>query len=145
AVLAGFAMLLHQQTRQTELLVCSPVAGRHRSRTKGIVGYFNNVLPIRIDLSGDPSYLALLERISRAAKEAYENQDVPLQYIAALPSLALTPLTRCLFSLQNTHSLAIKLPGITSTYEDVANRAANFDLSVFIEDKDNELIGIIDY
>src|SRR5262249_34443194 len=111
----------------------------------GIVGYFNNILPIRIDLSGNPSFRTLLKRVGLAAKEAFDNQDVPFQQIAALPNRARTPLTRCLFSVQNTLGLVLRLPGIVSSYQDVHNGAANFDLSIFFEEKDDVLAGIIDY
>jgi acyl carrier protein len=144
-LLAEFSALLHQRTGQDDLILCAPVAGRHRPQTKGVVGYFNNVMPLRIDLSGEPSFRLLLGRVSQAAREAYEAQDIPFQWIAALPNLARTPLTPCLFSLQTTQSLAFQLPGVRADYRDVHGGTANFDLAVFFEERDGRLAGIIDF
>jgi thioesterase domain-containing protein len=144
-LLAAFAALLHRHTGQEDLVLCLPASGRHRAASKGVVGYFNQILPVRLDLSGDPDGRELLGRVRQAAQEAYRHLDVPLQRIAELPELAHTSLARCLFSLQNTPALTLELPGITARYEDVPSEAANFDLAVFLEEKDGELLGLADY
>ena len=46
-LLSAFAATLYRFSQQTDLVVCVPVAGRHRPQTRGIVGYFNNILPLR--------------------------------------------------------------------------------------------------
>jgi thioesterase domain-containing protein len=145
SLLAAFAALLRQRTGQEDVVICSPVAGRHRPRTKGIVGYFNNLVPLRIDLTGELSYRELLGRVSHEARQAYDAQDIPFQWIAELPNLVRIPLTRCLFSLQNTPSLAFELPGVVADYEDVPGGTANFDMAVFFEERQGHLAGIIDY
>jgi hypothetical protein len=53
-LLAGFAALLHRYSGQEDLIVCTPAAARHRSGTRDLIGYFDNILPMRTDLSGDP-------------------------------------------------------------------------------------------
>ena len=144
-LLAGFAVVLHQHSLQKDMVVCLPVSGRHRPQTRDIVGYFNNILPIRLDLSGNPTFRRLLGRVGLAVRQAFEHQDVPFQEIAELPDLGLTPLSRCLCSLQSFSTLALKLPGVTSTYEDVPTGASDFPLAVFLEEQGGELRGFIDY
>jgi thioesterase domain-containing protein len=144
-MLAGFAALVHRRTGQEDLLICSPVAGRHRAKSRGVVGYFNNILPLRIDASGRPDFLELMRRVGSEAKNAYERQDLPFQRIAQLPGLGTSALTRCLFSLQNTRSLALELPGITGEHRDIFNGTSNFDLTVFLEERPDGLLGLIDY
>ena len=97
-LLAGFAALLHTYSAQEDMVICVPVSGRHRPETRGIVGYFNNVLPLRLDLKGPLSFRQLLERVNQAARDTFEHQDLPFQRIAELPDVALTPLNRCIFS-----------------------------------------------
>ncbi len=144
-LLAAFALLLHQHSGQKDVVVCLPVSGRHRGQTRDVIGYFNNILPIRLDLNGNPTLRQVLARVNLAVREAFDHQDVPFQQIAELPALALIPLTRCLFSLQSIGALALKLPEIKSTYDDVHSGAADFPLSVFLEEKDDELKGLVDY
>jgi hypothetical protein len=144
-LLAGFAALLHTYSAQQDMLICVPVSGRHRPETRGIVGYFNHVLPLRLDLSGTRSFRQFLERVNQAARETFENQDVPFQRIAQLQDIALLPLNRCIFSLQNTRSLSLRFPSITSTYRDVPTGAADFDMAVFLEQKPEGMTGFIDF
>jgi thioesterase domain-containing protein/acyl carrier protein len=143
--LAALATVLWQHTGQEDLIICTPVVGRHRSSCRSIIGYFNNLLPLRIELSGGPSFAELVERVQQVTKMAYDHQDVPFQLIAKLPHPSLIPLTRCFFSVQNTHSLALDLPGIRSSYEDVANGASNFELAIFLEQQNDGVTGIVDF
>lgn len=145
ALLTGFCALLHEYTSQEDLIICLPVSGRHRPQSRGIVGYFNNILPLRVDLSRNPTFRELLHRVNSVVRATFEHQDVPFQQIAELPELALVPLTRCLFSLQNVLGLELELPGITSRYRDVPTGAADFDLALFLEEKGGTLAGFADY
>ncbi len=144
-LLAAFKTILYRYTGQDDLLLCSPIAGRTRSETEALIGYFNNVLPLRTDLSGNPSFVALIDRVHRVANEAFDRPDVPLQQIAELPNLARTPLSRGMFALQNSPSDSLILSGITVTDLDIHNGTANFDLSLSMEEKGKMLAGVLFY
>ena len=144
-LLAGWAEALHRLSGQPDLLVCSPVAGRHRPRSRGVVGYFNNVVPLRVDRSGGPTAAVLVARCQREARDAFAHQDLPFQDVAGLPGAAGVPLARCLFSLQNTPPLALRLPGVEADYRDVFPGGVNFDLAVFLEERAGGLLGLVDF
>jgi thioesterase domain-containing protein/acyl carrier protein len=144
-LLAAFQTLLYRYTGQEDIVLCSPVAGRNQPETEGLIGYFNNILPLRTNLSGNPSFRELLSRVRQVAKGAYEHQDVPLQKIAQLPNLLRTPLTRGMFALQNAPSQALSLADIAVSSLDVHNGTANFDLSLFVEEKGETVTGLLDY
>ncbi|HLM57775.1 MAG TPA: amino acid adenylation domain-containing protein, partial [Pyrinomonadaceae bacterium] len=59
-LLAAFQTLLHRYTGQTDILVGTPVAGRGRSETRHLIGYFVNTLVMRGRLSGAQSFRDLL-------------------------------------------------------------------------------------
>ena len=143
--LAAFAELVRRRTSRSDLLIATPVAGRADPRFRGTVGYFNNVLPLRLDLSGSPSFRELIGRVSRETRGAYARQDVPFQDIAALPELSHVPMTRLMFSLQNVPELTLLLPGIVATHRDVTSGTANFDLALFLEEREGILAGMIDH
>jgi acyl carrier protein len=144
-LLTAFQTLLYQYTQQQEMLVCSPVAGRHRFQTKEMMGYFINILPLRSDLSGDPTLIELMNQVGKQVLGAYKNLDIPFQAIADLPNLVRTPLTRGFFALQPPATESLALPGISVDWEDIPNGTANFDLSLFIEEKGDILTGWLDY
>jgi thioesterase domain-containing protein/acyl carrier protein len=144
-LLAAFGMLLRAHTGQTDLLICTPMSGRTRSATRDAIGYFNNIVPLRLDLGGDPTFQELIRSVSVQARAAFEHQNVPFQTIAALPELEGVRTTRCLFTVQNIPGLELELPGITSRYKDIPNGTANFDLSLFAEEKKGTLHVVAHY
>jgi amino acid adenylation domain-containing protein len=78
-LLASFYALLSRYTGQQDIVIGTPIAGRTRCEVEPLIGDFVNILPIRIDLAGDPSFLELLRRVKEVALEAYDNQDVPFE------------------------------------------------------------------
>jgi len=143
-LLAAFQTLLYGYTGQEDILVCSPVAGRHRSATKELIGYFTRLLPMRTDLSGNPSFRDVLGRVRRVVSEAYEHQDLPLQRLADFPNLVCTPLTRGMFLLQTPSQLP-ELAGLIASFVDVHNGTAAFDLSLSMEETGATLRGVLEY
>ena len=77
ALAAGFFTLMHRYTAQTDLILGMPTAARSPG-TEGIMGYFLNLLPVRVDLSGDPSYRQALKRVRASVLDALEHGSVPL-------------------------------------------------------------------
>ena len=144
-LLAAFKTLLYRYTGQEDIIVCSPVACRNRVETKGLIGYFNNIVVMRTELSGSQNFRELVDRVRRVALGAYEHQDLPFQKLADFPNLVCTPLSRVMFVLHTLSSHPLELPGITVSSLDVHNRASNFDWSLSMEEKEERLTGILDY
>ena len=72
---AAFNILLSRMTGQEDIIIGSTIAGRNRPETEGLIGFFINALPLRSDLSGDPSFTVLLERVREVCLDAYTHQD----------------------------------------------------------------------
>jgi thioesterase domain-containing protein/acyl carrier protein len=144
ALAAGFAGFLHSHTGQKDVVLCTPMTGRHHAGSRSVIGYFNNILPMRLDLSGDVEFQTLMADVAASLREIYAAQDVPFHRIAALPEIA-GRITQCLVALQNIPGLDLQLPGITSEYRDVPNGTANFDIALFAEEKQGRLRCLFDY
>lgn len=143
-LLAAFQTLLYSYTGQEDIVVCSPLAGRHRSETRDLIGYFTRLLPMRTDLSGNPGFREILGRVRRVVSDAYAHQDLPLQMLAEFPNLVRTPLSRGMFLLQTPSQLP-EPPGLIATHLDVYNGAADFDLSLSMEETGTTLKGVLEY
>ena len=144
-LLSAFKALLFCYSRQDDIIICSPVACRDRSEVKGLIGYFNNIVVMRTDLSKNPSIRELLGRVRRVASEAYEHQDFPFQKVTEFPNLIRTPLSRAMFVLQNTPNPPLEFPEIAARSMDIHRETADFDLSLSMEEKESKLIGILEY
>jgi len=76
-LLAAFEVLLYRYTGQEDILVGSPIAGRLQSQFREIVGYFVNLVPLRGDLSNNPSFKEFLSQVRQTVHEALTHQDYP--------------------------------------------------------------------
>ncbi|MEO0377498.1 MAG: condensation domain-containing protein, partial [Cyanobacteria bacterium P01_A01_bin.17] len=150
-LLASFKALLHCYSGQTDLIVCSPVAGRSRSDTQKLIGYFNNILPLRTRVTSELTFRELMNQEQQTITAIYDYPDVPLQQIASFPSLAGVPLSRALFVLQsqqNGPQQPLKLGQMTAqalSKEEMAIDTADFDLAIFVEPDGDDMGGYIQY
>jgi thioesterase domain-containing protein/acyl carrier protein len=144
-LLAAFKVLLYRYTTQENLFVCSPTANRNRSQTRGLIGYFVNLLVLNTDLSGNPSFKELLGRVRQMASGAFAHQDLPVQQLVNSLNLVNTPLNQVMFALQNVPKQSVKLPGLTVNTLEIDNGTADFDLSLSMVESADELSGVLKY
>lgn len=147
-LLAAFATLLSCYSNQLDIIVGSPIANRKRSEIEPLIGFFVNTLLLRIDLEGDPSFSELLTRMRHVALDAYAHQDVPFEKLVEElqpeRNLSYNPLFQVMFILQNTSQPRLELPGLILTLE-MENVTANFDLTLSIEETEQELVASWEY
>ncbi|MEV0503745.1 amino acid adenylation domain-containing protein, partial [Streptomyces spectabilis] len=127
-----------------DIPIGTPVAGRTDEATHDLVGFFVNTLVLRTDVTGDPTFHTLLERVRDSDLSAYAHQDLPFERLveALNParSMARHPLFQVMLTLQNTELPHTELDGLTARPEPVAATAAKFDLSLTLgQDLDGEL------
>jgi amino acid adenylation domain-containing protein len=82
-LLAAYLALVHRYTGKDDLVVGSVSAGRKRPEVARLLGYFANPLALRVDCSGDPSFLELLRRVRDVALAAMDNDDLPFEHVVA--------------------------------------------------------------
>src|SRR5205085_5731026 len=76
-LMAAFQLFLSRCTNRQDVLVGTDVANRNRVELEQLVGFFVNLLPVRIDLTGDPAFVELLERASKSILDVYAHQELP--------------------------------------------------------------------
>jgi non-ribosomal peptide synthetase component F len=143
-LLAAFDALLHRYSDQTDIVVGTVIANRNRDETQGLIGFFVNTLVLRTDLSGNPTFLDLLQRVKQITFEAYLNQDVPFVQIVEMlqpqRSLNPTPLYQVEFNLQKPLE-PFDVCGLRFTPLDVQAVSSESDLSLVIFESENGLAG----
>ncbi|GGP18249.1 amino acid adenylation domain-containing protein [Nonomuraea glycinis] len=82
-LLTAFAALLARWSGQSDVVIGSPVAGRDQPELSPLIGMFVNTLPLRTDLSGDPSFAEALDRVRTTVIDALDHQDVPFARIVS--------------------------------------------------------------
>jgi amino acid adenylation domain-containing protein len=148
-LLAAFQVLLARSTGQTDVVVGTDVANRTRAETEGLIGFFVNLLVLRTDLSGDPTFAELLRRVREGALGAYAHQDLPFdKLVEALKPVrdpSRNPLAQVLFVLQNAPTASIELPGLRVESVDVDSEVSRFDLGLFMDETEEGLVATWKY
>nr|APZ78834.1 nonribosomal peptide synthetase [Stigmatella aurantiaca Sg a15] len=148
-LLSAFAAYLGRISGQDDLVIGSPAANRDRSETEGVIGYFLNTIALRIDLSGDPSFTELLQRVRKAALDAFAYQDIPFEKVVAaleLPrALSHNPLFQVMFALQGQSGGEIQLPGVRATLPTPESPTSKFDLTLFVEPREDAFECLLEY
>ena len=115
-LLAAFNVLLSQWTGKTDLVVGTDVANRTQAETEGLIGFFLNHLVLRTDLSGDPGFREIVNRVREVCLGAYAHQDLPFDKLVEVlqpeRSTSHTPVFQVLFVMQNVPRGRTELGGL---------------------------------
>ncbi|WP_455359121.1 condensation domain-containing protein [Streptomyces sp. SYSU K21746] len=108
-LLAALAVVLARREGRTEVVIGTPAAGRFAGQLEGAVGQFTTVVPIRLDLAGEPPFRELLHRTRTAVADALSHQRLPVD---ALFGAGHPAPYNVLFALHNYPAVPFGLPGI---------------------------------
>lgn len=144
-LLAAFKVLLHRYTQLEDVLVGSFISGRRSPEEENILGPLENVLVLRTDVSGNPTFLELLHRVRNVAEAANAHRDVPfervLQVLRTNGSLASRLPFQIRFDLARRPSCGFQGVELRAASVEIDSPNAFFDLSVSVAD-DAEEIGL---
>jgi non-ribosomal peptide synthetase component F len=137
-VLAAFQVLLYRYTSQEDMVIGMPIGNRNRTEIEGLIGFFINTLVLRTDMSGDPTFQQLLQRVREVTLAAYAHQDLPFEKLVdefqPRRDPSRNPLFQVAFTFQNASNEQLKLDGLRSSYLPVENLNSKFDLTVIAQD-----------
>lgn len=148
-LLAAFQTLLYRYSGQEDIVVGTPIANRNRAETESLIGFFINTLALRTDLSGNPRFLELVQRVRTTTLGAYSHQDIPFEKLVeefqTARALNRTPLFQVLFILHNVPVSLPKMPELVITPFEVEGEAVHFDLTLAFEETGQGLRGTLGY
>ncbi len=143
-LMAAFQVLLHRYTGEDDIVVGTPIAGRQMPETEDLIGLFINTLAMRTSISGELTLRDLLGRVKEVALGAYAHQDLPFERLVKElqpeRTLAHNPLFQVMFVLQSEDIQPLQLEGLEVEHFRVGNIMANFDLTLDIVERDEQLV-----
>ncbi|HXS01756.1 MAG TPA: amino acid adenylation domain-containing protein [Pyrinomonadaceae bacterium] len=163
-LLAGFYTLLHRLTGEHDLIVGTLTSGRSRPQFAGNVGYFVNPLPLRADLSGQPTFAGVMQRMRALVLSAFEHQDWPfpqlVNQVQPQRDPARSPIFDVVFVLQKTQLLddqdlsafaleqpgaQLELNGLRLETVPLESCTAQFDLMLLMAETEAGIVGRLEY
>ena len=142
-LLAVFHALLWAYSREEDLVTGGTSAGRHRSETENMLGFFLNTIVLRTDLSGNPTFLELIERGKEELINSLDHDGVPFEdlvkELAPQRDGGVNPFFQASFSFEPP--LAELQPNWRFTQMDIETGAAKFDLHLELDERKEGIIG----
>jgi amino acid adenylation domain-containing protein len=148
-LLAAFQTLLYRYTDQEDIAVGSAIANRNHAGIENLIGFFVNMLVLRTDLSGNPSFRKLLGRVREVCLGAYAHQDVPFEKLVeelqTERDLSRPPFFNVVFQSLNNPMPALEFSGLRVTPVDVQLGMPHFDLILSVAESKRVLAGTLEY
>ncbi|MDP9838378.1 amino acid adenylation domain-containing protein/thioester reductase-like protein [Neorhizobium huautlense] len=148
--LAAFKAVLHRMAGETDICINTPIANRGRPETEHHVGFFVNMLPLRTDLSDDPSFVKLVEKEKAVVLSAFANSDMPFEAIVKEVRPEWATVWRSLVQIafayhQQFATPSVKISGITVEPKPLFAGAAAFDLMLSLHEGEDGLRVTLDF
>jgi amino acid adenylation domain-containing protein len=141
-LIAAFKILMHRYNGQTDIALSVPVAGRNHVDLEGLIGFFVNVLILRTDLSGNPSFYELMKRLNKSAVGAYANQDLPfeklIEELHPERNVRRAPFFDVLINFNNLPITPLVLPGLSIRRVDLHEPVSKFHITVYINESEGQ-------
>ncbi|HET8840561.1 MAG TPA: amino acid adenylation domain-containing protein, partial [Ktedonobacteraceae bacterium] len=148
-LLTGFNVLLHRYSQQDEVIVGTNSPGRQRPGLHNIVGPLSNLLGLRSNLAGNPTFRSLLVAVNKIVEEARNHQDLPFDYLVQrlnLPKdMSRTALFDVVFDFEEYPSPTLDMGQVQATLIDPHQGYGKYDLSLAIDGGQEEWTGTVIY
>ncbi|MFF8925491.1 non-ribosomal peptide synthetase [Streptomyces koyangensis] len=134
-LIAAFCTLLQRYSGLDDLVIGSLDENRRHAAVSSVVGLFTDLRVLRADLSGDPTFRELVQRIARVSSEADEHAGLPfdklVEAVDPVVDPSRSPVFQIVFGVENadTKDTATALPGIDTSHEDVPANTSRFEMS----------------
>jgi len=143
-LLAGFQLLLHRLTGESDIVVGISSAGQQAAGGANLVGYCVNVLPVRSRIREDSKFTEFLDAVKGALLGAYDHQDYTLGQLIGKLNLrrepARSPLISAYFNMDRPGRSQMDFHDLEASVQTNFNPTARWDLTWNITEKADELL-----
>jgi len=145
AMFGALSIFLYKTSDQSDIVIGTDIANRNWKEVEDLIGFFVNLLPLRVKLSGRSTFREVLARVRDVAVGAYAHQDLPFDLLTKelrLESgLSQYRLFDVLFVFQNFPGGSLQMPDAELSLIPIEYGVARFDLTLFLEETPQGLTG----
>jgi hypothetical protein len=142
-LLAVYNVFLSKLTRQEDIIVGSPTAGRRHADLEHVLGMFLDTLALRNYPTREKTFRSLLKEVKENTLRAFENQDYPFDDLVEQLGVKRdnrNPLFDVMLVLQNMEMTEVTLPGLTLKPYAFENSSSKFDLTLMAVERGDNLL-----
>ena len=135
---AGFAVLLNRYTGRTDLLVGYPTSGRSSVETQSTFGPLANIIPVSVELDGDPTFREAIRRVRDVTHEAFLHQELPFERLVEefhpQRNLSHPPILQIMFDFRDRTVQNARIADVTFSRMDIESVICPLDLILSVRD-----------
>jgi amino acid adenylation domain-containing protein len=150
-LLAGFKVLLARYANMGDITVGTPISGRTRAEVEPLIGFFVNTLVLRTDMSAQPSFEDVVNRVRQTTLEAFSNQDITFERIVEALKLprdtSRNPVFDVMFSYHSAKQEQQTKPDEDLAFENYGHESetSQFDLTLNASESGEHLNCVLEY
>lgn len=148
-LLSIYYILLYKYTKQTDMVVGSPIVGRDNLDISNILGMFVNTIALRTSINSKDTFKTFLSYVTCNCFNAFENQTYPfdelLKKLKVTRDTSRNPLFDTMFIYQNNGRPDVSLKGLKTEYYVPDNNTSKFDFSLEIMPENDDLSLSLEY
>ncbi|MBI3898384.1 MAG: amino acid adenylation domain-containing protein [Gammaproteobacteria bacterium] len=149
-LLAGWSILLARLSGQSDLVIGTVVANRQRPEVESLIGFFVNMLALRITLDDEATVAQVLSQAKALTLSAFAHQHVPFEHVVETlqpeRSLSHSPLFQVALVLNNTPmDRKATLPDLQLAPMELARTTTSFDLLLSLNETGDHIAGELQY
>jgi amino acid adenylation domain-containing protein len=137
---AGYNVLLHRYSGQSDIIVGSPVRARTRTETEDVVGPFVNTVLLRTRIDADATFAALLQQVRDVTLDAFSHQEMPFELLGMD-----VPVLRALFSMQDARERPVRAGKLDVRQIHEPQRGAANDLMLWTMEQRDGMLAVLNY
>ncbi len=144
---AIYQLLIHRYSGLDDVVIASPISGRYKPELEPLIGIFLNMLVLRNNLAGNPSFIELLDQVKSNTLKAYQNQNTPFEKLVEklrpTRDMSYHPLFQVVLQVSPKHRFEIKGLEIEQFFFD--SGTAQYDLALHLFEDQQGLNGYFEY
>ncbi|MGF1675887.1 MAG: condensation domain-containing protein, partial [Rivularia sp. (in: cyanobacteria)] len=149
-LLTAFQVLLHRYTHQDDIVVGTDIANRNRTEIEPLIGLLVNTLVLRTDVSQNPTFGELLQRVREVVLGAFAHKDLPFEKLVEILNpnrdfSQMMPLFKVKFDLQLATVKPLQLNNLTVERDNYKQEFVKYELRLNLQDTEQAICGQIEY
>jgi amino acid adenylation domain-containing protein len=148
-LLTVFKILLYKYSSQKDVIVGIPITTRDRKELESVIGFFDETIPLRSDISGKLSFSGALDIVKQTTSEAFSNKDISFETIVKTVnperSLSINPIFQVMFIYNKDEPMSLENENLEWHNEVFDYKVSKFDLTLYVSESDDGISVSFEY